>query len=138
MLRSRTTVLLAILALALGSLGLVGCSSDDDPAEEEEAAAEESTSEDSGGEEPDDALAGTWENADPVYYAEITFESDGTGIIHDIDGEQAPMTWTLVDEYLEVEIEIDDMTDMTGGGFTWIEEGSEFSWDADGTYTKVE
>ena len=55
MLRSRTIMLLAILALVIGSLGLVGCSSDDDSTEEETT--EESASEETGGEETDDDKA---------------------------------------------------------------------------------
>jgi hypothetical protein len=81
---------------------------------------------------------GTWENADAASYPSITFVADGTGMISDIDGEEAAMEWTIEDDYLEITLEYDGMTETTGGGFFWNEEGSEFSWDADGTYTKVE
>jgi len=133
MLRNRTIVFVAILALLLGSLGLVGCTSGDDATEDTEAATEES-----GGDAAGSSLSGKWENADPVYYADITFSDDGTGMISDIDGESAEMTWTLVDDYLEIAIVFDDMSETTGASFIWVEEGTEFTWDADGTYTKVE
>lgn len=135
MLRNRITVIVMILALLLGSLALVGCSSDD-AAEETEAT--EETAEETGGSEEGAALAGTWEPAEVFYYSSITFNADGTGTISDVDGEEAEMEWSLVDDYLEITLEYDDMTETTGGGFTWDEEGVQFSWDADGTYTKVD
>ncbi len=136
MLRNRTIVFIAILALLLGALGLVGCSSSDEPAEETEST--EASTEESADAGSNDALVGTWENAEGTYFSAITFASDGTGTGVDIDGTEAPATWTLEDDYLEVTIEYDGMTDTTGGGFTWEEEGVIFVWDADGTFTKVD
>jgi len=130
---ARIVLLIATLSLTLGALVLAGCSSSDDGTEGSEPAVKASTNEQS-----NSPLAGTWKNVDAHYYPEITFAEDGTGTIADIDGEEATMDWTLVDDYLEIVLEFDGETSTSGGGFTWNEEGAEFSWDADGVYSKSE
>lgn len=130
--RRLASVLLVVLAMVGGTLGLIGCSSSGDAAAEEQATTEETAS--------DNALAGTWENSSgtQTYFSAMTFASDGTGTGVDVDGTEAAMTWTLEDDTLSVEIEYEGMKDTTIGGFAWVEEGASFSWDADGTFTKVE
>lgn len=81
---SRIIVVLLVLALALGSLGLVGCSSD-------EESSDETTSEESGSTEEGSeySIVGAWENGDPVYFSSIEFAEGGTGTAVDIDGTEA-------------------------------------------------
>ena len=133
----RATRLLAIaliIILSVGLMGLVGCSSSSDDADSTEESSDAEGS-DSGS---DDPIVGSWENTEPAYLSAVTFAADGTGTATDIDGTEAEMTWTLEDDYLEITVEVDDMTETTGGGFTWETEGEEFVWDADGTFTKAE
>ena len=129
----RLIVLLAILALAVGSLGLMGCSSSDDTSDSTESSSEESDSGQDAG-----PLMGDWENDEASMFTKITFADGGEGNITQPDGMEAWMTWTLEDDYLEIVVEDDDGTESTGAGFTWVTEGSEFEWDADnGSYTKT-
>lgn len=130
--RRLATILLATLAMLGGALGLVGCSSSEDAATEAQATTQEAAS--------DAALVGTWENSSgtQTYFSAITFASGGTGTGVDIDGTEAAMTWSQEGDSLTVEVEYDGMRDTTSGGFAWVEEGVSFSWDADGTFTKVE
>lgn len=134
--RRLATILLATLAMLGGALGLVGCSSSEDAATEGQATTQEAASDAAS----DAALVGTWENSSgtQTYFSAITFASGGTGTGVDIDGTEAAMTWSQEGDTLTVEVEYDGMRDTTSGGFAWVEEGVSFSWDADGTFTKVE
>ena len=140
MLRNRTILLIGIIALLVGSLGLVGCSSSDSGEEEQSEAAdeeEESAEQETSTEGDTDELSvfvGSWENPEGSVFRVITFREDGTADTVNYGDLEAEATWTLEDGYLEVET---DGGESWGSPVEWISD-TEFAWAYEsGTWTLV-
>lgn len=131
----RLISLLMVLALAGGSLALMGCSGGDEEAEEiTETEAEAQTTGDAVSEESDDPLVGTWENTEAdAQFPRVVIRADGTAELENYAGTVSEGAWSLEDAHLRFE---SDIGETRGGGIEWVTD-DEFEMAYAGTYLRV-